>query len=230
MTASFRLMYLLRIVLIGLVMTGCSTEPKNDQKNVEQKAEVKESEASSQSSYIVFFGNSLTAGYGLETGQDFPSLIQEKINALGLDYKVVNAGLSGETTSGGKNRIDWVLKQPVDIFVLELGGNDLLRGLDVESTRENLDEILKRVKAHNPKVQLVIAGMQAPPNMGNDYVNAFNSIYPALAKKHNAALIPFLLQGVGGIDSLNLEDRIHPNVAGQKIVAENVWNILETLL
>ncbi|MBL7779818.1 MAG: arylesterase [Saprospiraceae bacterium] len=179
---------------------------------------------------IVFFGNSLTAAYNLSREQGFTHLIQQKIDALGLPYVCVNAGLSGETTADGKNRVDWVLKQPVDIFVLELGGNDALRGLPVKASRENLQIILSKVKTKYPACKIVLTGMQAPPNLGATYTNAFRSMYPDLARKNGAALVPFLLEGVGGIPSLNLEDGIHPNVEGQKIVAENVWKVLKPLL
>lgn len=179
---------------------------------------------------ILFFGNSLTAGYGLDEDQSFPALIQQRLDSLQLPYTAINGGLSGETTSGGKNRIAWVLKQKVDIFVLELGANDVLRGLDLRQTEQNLRSILDQVKKAYPEVKIVLAGMQAPPNMGNDYTRQFGAIYPMLAKDYNAALIPFLLHNVATIPSLNLEDGKHPNAAGQHIVRENVWNILKDLL
>lgn len=179
---------------------------------------------------IVFFGNSLTAGYGLDEQYSFPSLIQRKIDSLGYDYEVVNAGLSGETTAGGRNRIDWVMEQPIEIFVLELGGNDVLRGFELSVTRENLATILDDVRGKYPDAKLVLAGMEAPPNMGEAYTAEFRKIYRDLAKEKNTALIPFLLADVGGIAELNLPDRIHPNKEGQKIVASNVWETLGPLL
>jgi acyl-CoA thioesterase-1 len=179
---------------------------------------------------IVFFGNSLTAGYGLDEQYSFPSLIQQRLDSLGYSYEVVNAGLSGETTAGGRNRIDWVMEQPMDIFVLELGGNDVLRGFDLEVTRKNLAAILDAVRKQYPEVKLVLAGMEAPPNMGNTYTKEFRKIYQDLAREKNTALIPFLLADVGGIESLNLPDRIHPNKEGQKIVASNVMKTLVPLL
>ncbi len=179
---------------------------------------------------ILFFGNSLTAGYGLSTEQAFPNLIQHKIDILELDYKVVNAGLSGETSAGGLNRIGWILSQPVDIFILELGANDGLRGLPLEQTRKNLQGILDKVKAKYPESEIIIAGMMVPPNMGERYGKEFLKIFPDLASENKAGLIPFLLDGVGGSRDLNLPDGIHPNVDGHKIVAENVWNVLEELL
>ncbi|MBK8547768.1 MAG: arylesterase [Saprospiraceae bacterium] len=180
--------------------------------------------------HILFFGNSLTAGYGLDENESFPALIQQRLDSLGLNYVAVNAGLSGETTSGGKNRIDWVLKQKVDVFVLELGANDVLRGLDLKETEANLRAILDKVKASNPDVILVLAGMQAPPNMGNDYTKRFAGIYPKLAKEYQALLIPFLLENVATIPELNLEDGEHPNAKGQYLVRENVWKVLKEVL
>jgi acyl-CoA thioesterase-1 len=178
---------------------------------------------------IVFFGNSLTAAYQLSPEQGFPALIQRKIDSLQLPYTCINAGLSGETTADGVSRVDWVLQQPVDIFVLELGGNDALRGLPLDASKKNLQAIIDRVKATYPQCKMVIAGMQAPPNLGS-YTVTFRDMYPALAKTNNATLIPFLLENVGGHPELNLKDGIHPNVEGQKIVAENVWAILKPLL
>ena len=187
----------------------------------EEKSDVK---------HILFFGNSLTAGYGLDENESFPALIQQRLDSLGLKYIAVNAGLSGETTSGGKNRIDWVLKQKVDIFFLELGANDVLRGLDLKETEANLRAILEKVKTSNPDVKLILAGMQAPPNMGNDYTKRFAGIYPKLAKEYQALLIPFLLENVATIPDLNLEDGKHPNAKGQYLVRENVWNVLKDIL
>ncbi len=181
---------------------------------------------------IVFFGDSLTAGYGLDdpAAQGYPALVQRKIADARLGYRVVNAGLSGETSAGGLRRIDWVLRQPIDVFVLALGGNDGLRGVDPAVTRDNLQKILERVRAKYPRAQLVIAGMQMPPGMGADFARAFADLYPALAQKNRAALIPFLLEGVGGDPRLNQPDRIHPTAAGQEIVAGNVWAVLKNLL
>lgn len=152
------------------------------------------------------------------------------MDSLNLPYRCINAGLSGETTADGKNRIDWVLKQPMDIFVLELGANDALRGLPVKASRENLQTIITKVKTRYPDCKIVLAGMLAPPNLGATYTNAFRQMYADLARINKAALIPFLLDGVGGVPALNLEDGIHPNVEGQKIVAENVWKVLKPLL
>ncbi|MEL6922762.1 MAG: arylesterase [Bacteroidota bacterium] len=180
---------------------------------------------------ILFYGNSLTAAYGLEPTQGFAHLIQLKIDSLGLDYEVVNAGLSGETTKGGLARIDWILdNNKVDVFVLELGGNDGLRGIDPKASYQNLEQIIQKVQAKHPDVSIVLAGMEAPPNMGTDFTSKFRKMYPELAKQYDAALIPFLLDGVGGIPELNLPDGIHPNVEGHQIVAENIWKVLQPIL
>ena len=183
-----------------------------------------------QGKAVVFFGDSLTAGYGLDPTQAFPALIQEKIRQQGWSFQVVNAGLSGETTAGGLRRIEWVLQRPIDVFVLELGANDGLRGLPVEQAKQNLQVIMDRVRDRYPSVRIVLAGMQIPANLGRAYVTQFRDIFPELAKKNRVPLIPFLLEGVGGIPALNLPDGIHPAPAGHKIVAENVWKILEAVL
>lgn len=182
------------------------------------------------SKVILFFGDSLTAGYGLSTEEAFPALVEKQLTKNGKPNKVINAGLSGETTAGGLSRIDWVLRQPIDVFVLELGGNDGLRGLPLEQTKKNLQSIIDKVKAKYPKVKIVVVGMMVPPNMGSDYTKQFNAIFPALAKKNKATLMPFLLEGVAGNEKLNLPDGIHPNIEGHKIVAENVLKILTPLL
>ena len=180
---------------------------------------------------ILFFGNSLTAGYGLSTmDQAFPALIAQRIDSLHLPYTVVNAGVSGETSAGGKSRIGWMLKQPVSIFILELGANDGLRGIPLEGTSANLQAILDSVKTRYPSAKLVLAGMQIPPSMGADYSIAFRAIFPKLAVANHAALIPFLLQNVGGIPQLNQGDGIHPTAEGHQLVAENVWQVLAPLL
>ena len=179
---------------------------------------------------ILFFGDSLTAGYGLEEDESFPSLIQDRIDSLGLNYTVVNGGLSGETSAGGKGRIDWVLRSAIDVFVLELGANDVLRGLDLNETDKNLRAILETVNAKYVGIPIVIAGMQAPPNMGKDYTTQFENIFLNLAKEYKASLIPFLLEGVAGDPSLNLADAKHPNAKGQYIVRDNVWKVLKGVL
>jgi acyl-CoA thioesterase-1 len=185
-----------------------------------------------KSKTIVFFGDSLTAGYGLDEplSQAYPARIQEKIDAAHLPYKTVNAGLSGETTAGGLRRVDWILRQPVDIFVLALGGNDGLRGIEPSVSMANLQAIIDRVRAKNPNVKIILGGMMMPPSMGEDYVRDFAAMYPALATKNKIGFVPFLLQDVGGHADLNQADQIHPTAAGQRIVAENIWKVLQPLL
>lgn len=179
---------------------------------------------------IVFFGDSITAGSGLDPDEAFPALIQKKLDAAGRPWRVVNAGLSGETTAGGLRRLDWILRQPVDIFVIELGGNDGLRGIPPETSRANLQTMIERIRAKHPRVTLVLAGMQMPTNMGPDYTRRFAAMYPELAEKNRTALIPFLLEGVGGVANLNQADGIHPTAAGHQILADTVWRTLQPLL
>jgi acyl-CoA thioesterase-1 len=179
---------------------------------------------------ILFLGNSLSAGYGLDPELAFPALIQQKIDSLGWNFKVLNAGLSGETSSGGLRRVDWLLQRQVDVLVLELGANDGLRGITLDLTKKNLQAIIDRAKGKYPQVKIVIAGMQVPPNLGQEYTWQFRALYSELAKKNNALLIPFLLEGVGGIPQLNLPDGIHPTAEGHHIVAQNVWKVLMPLL
>ena len=179
---------------------------------------------------VLFFGDSLTAGYGLDPAQAFPALIQAKIAAHGWDFQVVNAGLSGETTAGGLRRIDWVLQRPIAVLVLALGANDGLRGLPLADTKRNLQAIIDRTRQKYPQVKIVLAGMQMPPNLGREYTTGFRTIFPDLAAANAATLMPFLLEGVGGIPSLNLPDGMHPNPDGHKIIAENVWQVLEPIL
>jgi acyl-CoA thioesterase-1 len=180
----------------------------------------------------IFFGDSLTAGYGLEdpAADAYPAVIQKKITDARLPWRVVNAGLSGETTAGGLRRVDWILRQPVDVFVLALGGNDGLRGIDPALTRANLQGIIDKVKAKDPAAKIVLAGMMMPPSMGEDYARAFRDLYPALAEKNGIVLVPFLLEGVGGSPELNQADGIHPTAKGHAMVAETVWKALKSFL
>lgn len=202
--------------------------------NPENKDNLKDEETTDkqETKNILFFGNSLTAGYGLDdpSSESFPSLIQARLDSLNLNYKAINAGLSGETTAGGKGRIGWLLKTRVDIFVLELGANDGLRGIPVTETARNLQSIVDTVKLKYPDAKLMLLGMQVPPNMGGQYARQFNEVFPAIAKKNQMVLIPFLLKNVAGIPQLNLKDGIHPTAEGQKILAENVWEGLKTIL
>ena len=216
-------------LLLLLLFVSCDEKqkPANDQRIAKQE----ERPLSANTKTILFFGNSLTAGYGLDdVSESFPSLIQDKIDSMHLPYKTINAGVSGETSAGGRSRIDWLLKQKIDVFVLELGGNDGLRGIPLQETQKNLQEIINKVKAKYPDAKLVLLGMQIPPNMGQRYANQFKEIYPQLAAKNNMILLPFLLEGVGGVAALNQADRIHPTAEGTKIVADNVWNVLKDVL
>ena len=179
---------------------------------------------------IVFLGDSLSAGFGVQPNESFPALIGEKLAAAKLPFRVENAGLSGDTTAGGLRRTDWLLQRPIDLLVLELGGNDGLRGLPVSNMKANLQAIITKVRAKNPAVKIVVAGMQMPPNFGDDYAAAFAHTYVECAEENHAILLPFLLQDVGGHRDLNQPDMIHPNTAGHRIVAENVWRVLEPLL
>lgn len=189
-----------------------------------------QSTSSIQKQTILCFGNSITAGYNMDPVYAYPAILEDKLKEKGYDVQVINAGLSGETSAGGLERINWILRQPIDIFILELGGNDGLRGLPLDQTKQNLQSIIVRVKAKYPEVKIVIAGMMVPPNMGEKYGNEFVKIFPELAWKNNAALIPFLLEGVGGDPALNMPDGIHPNAEGHKIVAENVLGAILPLL
>jgi acyl-CoA thioesterase-1 len=206
----FRKPWLSFVYFVGFVATSCAAETKT----------------------LLFFGDSLTAGYGLEdpATEAFPAVIQKKISDAGLPWRVVNAGLSGETTAGGLRRVDWILRQHVDVFVLELGGNDGLRGLPPEATRANLQTIIDRMRAKSPTTRLVLAGIVAPPNMGAEFRRAFAAVFPELAEKNHTVLIPFLLDGVAGRSGLNQPDGIHPNVPGHAMVAETVWKVLKPLL
>lgn len=179
---------------------------------------------------VLFLGDSLSAGFGLDVTQAFPSLVQGKIEQEKLPFKVVNAGLSGETTAGGLRRIDWLFKQKIDVLVIELGGNDGLRGIEPSETEKNLQGIINKMREKNPDARIVLAGMQAPPNMGKTYTEKFRALFPALAKKNSIELIPFLLEGVAGNPRLNLPDGIHPTAEGHQIVAETIWKTLNPIL
>lgn len=220
---------------VALFFAACSSNTDKTAKTATSTAETEDNAAQpaddTDREIILFFGDSLTAGLGLDSIQEaYPALIQEKIDSLGLPYRCVNAGLSGETSAGGLERIDWVLQEPVSIFVLALGANDGLRGLPPANTEANLEAILEKVRTANPDCQLVLAGMKIPPSMGQQYFNEFEAIFPKLAEKHDLTLIPFLLDQVAGIEALNQSDGVHPTAEGQRIMAENVWTVLEPLL
>jgi acyl-CoA thioesterase-1 len=175
-------------------------------------------------------GTSLTAGYGLDPADAFPALIQARLDAAGLPYRVVNAGVSGETSAGALRRLDWLLKQPVVVLVVETGANDGLRGQDPDATRANIRALLDRAKKQEPPPRLVLLGMEALPNYGEEYRRRFRAIYPELAKENGAVLVPFLLDGVAGVASLNQADGVHPTAEGHRRVAETVWRALRPIL
>ena len=179
---------------------------------------------------LVVLGDSLSAGFGVDLSEAWPARIQEKIREAGLPWKLVNAGLSGDTSAGGLRRLDWILRRPVDALLLELGSNDGLRGLPLEATRTNLQTVIERTRAKYPKVRIVLAGMKMPENLGEAYTRQFESLYRDLAETNKVALIPFLLDGVGGRSELNLPDQIHPNAEGHHRVATNVWKVLQPVL
>jgi len=226
--------YVLPGFLMIIFFVACQNtqqKAKTEVEKTEEKVMITENNSTITNKKIILcFGNSLTAGYGLDENQAWPYLMQERLDSLDMPYLVVNAGLSGETSAGGLGRIDWVLNQPIDYFILELGANDMLRGLDVTATYDNLQGILDKVKEKNPDIKIIVAGLLTPPNMGHEYEKAFNRIFPDLAAKYDATRIPFFLEGVAGIDSLNLVDGKHPNAIGQKIVLENVWESLISII
>jgi acyl-CoA thioesterase-1 len=179
---------------------------------------------------VVVLGDSIAAGYGVEPEQAYPALLQDKVNAAGMPFKIIDAGVSGDTTTDGLGRLDWLLKRKIDVLIVELGGNDGLRGIPVTTIRSNLQAIIDRAKGKYPNIKIIIAGMRMPANLGQDYVDAYAKVFPEVATKNYATLVPFLLQGVGGDPALNQPDGIHPTPEGHKIVAENVWKVLKPIL
>lgn len=200
------------------------------EKTAQEKKREKLNKNSSRKKQIVFFGNSLSAGYGLDKPQlGFVGLIAARMFDAGVEYQVVNGGLSGETTAGGVERVDWYLRSPIAIFVLELGGNDGLRGIDPAATKKNLQAIIDKVRAKQPETKIVLAGMEAPPNMGEKFTKNFRNLYKGLAEENDVALIPFLLEGVAGDSKLNLPDGIHPNEEGHRIVTNTIWHTIQNM-
>lgn len=221
-------MIIIRRIIPGLsliALTACGTPQAETVMPADTAATVTDGRRT-----ILFVGTSLTAGYGVGADVAWPAIIQTKLDSAGLPWRVQNAGISGETSAGGLRRIDWSLQQPVDVLVLELGANDALRGLDVADMRANIDSILTRARALHPGIGLVLIGMEAPPNLGVAYTRDFRATFGALARKHDAALVPFLLDSVAADPSLNLEDGIHPNAEGHRILARTVWRTLEPVL
>jgi len=222
--------YYQHFIVLLFVLAGFSCA--SNEENTEEVQVVREEGAipADEPKTILFFGNSLTAGYGIDPDDAFPGLIQQKIDSLDLNYRVINGGLSGETTASGLNRLDWFLEEEPNIFILELGGNDGLRGIPVTETRSNLIKMVELVRSRYGDTEIVLAGMQIPPNMGRQYAEDFRRMYEDIANQYELVLIPFLLEGVGGEASLNLPDGIHPTEEGHKIVAETVWEYLEPIL
>lgn len=222
-----------RQLILGIFLAVACGGPSN-QATQEKTGPTEEADTSlvkEETKNILFFGNSLTAGYGLESqALAFPGIIQHWIDSLALPYRVINGGLSGETSAAGKERIDWLLREKIDIFVLELGANDGLRGIPTEETSKNLQQIIDKVGAKYPECKMVLTGMMVPPSMGGDYGKAFTAIFPALAKENNMAFVPFLLAGVAGEAQLNQRDGIHPTEEGHEILASEVWEVLQPLL
>lgn len=232
------LFFLLVGSCLGLLACGSSSSSRTDA----QRKSSSDSGASAPSSSsparvasarqnlpkIVAFGDSLTAGYGLEPSQSYPALLQQKLDADGFEYEVVNAGVSGDTSAGGVRRIDWSLEGDVRILILELGANDFLRMQPVSNTRKNLSDIIERCQERN--VRVLLAGMLTPTNAGDEYQRQVAELFPALAKEYDVPLIPFFLENVAGINRLNLQDRVHPNAEGTRIVADTVYRYLKPML
>jgi acyl-CoA thioesterase I len=207
-------------LLLFLALLGSSCGSTADKK--QETTETEQAEATGNKT-ILFFGNSLSAGYGIEPELAFPGRTQSRLDSLKKDFKVINGGLSGETTAGGLSRLDWFLEEEPYLFVLELGGNDGLRGIALRETKKNLLAIIDKVQSKYPNTKIILAGMQIPPNMGQEYTDEFKAIYPAVAKEKNITLIPFLLEGVAGNPELNLPDGIHPTEEGHRLVFETIW-------
>jgi len=230
-------------LLLGcvLLLAGCGTESSNSSASSNPsrtQAAAPETTAAAPASTepaddpirVLVLGNSIAAGSGVAPEEAFPARLQQRVDSLGWNVDIINGGVSGETTAGGLRRLDWLLRQPIDVLIVELGGNDGLRGTELSATRQNLQAIIDTTRAQYPDVRILLAGMQLPPNLGPDYTQRFRALYPDLAEANNVGLIPFLLEGVGGIDSLMQSDGIHPTADGQDIVAQNVWAALRPVL
>lgn len=220
--------------LLLLTVAACSNEEQREKSaasaSPRSSAPSMDPRADSQPA-IVFLGTSLTAGYGLLESESFPALIEARLSdSSGHTYRVVNAGVSGDTSAGGLRRLDWLLRLPMAVLVLELGANDMLRGQSVSQLRSNLEAILEQTRQTHPNVKFLIAGMRAAPNLGPDYVREFDALYPALAKQFDAGLVPFLLEDVAASRSLNQADGIHPTAEGHALIAERVWTHLDDLI
>jgi acyl-CoA thioesterase-1 len=203
-------------LLVAMVVTCCGV--------------VRGADSDEQERTIVVLGDSIAAGLGVDLDQAFPSVLEKLVEKAGYPFHVVNAGVSGDTTAGGSRRINWLLKRPMDVLIIELGGNDALRGISPETTAENLVSIIASARTKQPEVRIVLTGMQIHQNMGPEYTTEFKALFEKVAKKTDVFLVPFLLEGVGGDPELNQADQIHPNMEGHKIVAENLWKVLEPVL
>jgi acyl-CoA thioesterase-1 len=213
------------LFILAAWLTSCSAS--TEKKQAEEGNQVVDSTANKT---ILFFGNSLTAGYGIDPEESFAGRIQTRLDSMKKEFRVINGGLSGETTAGGLSRLDWFLEEEPYLFVLELGGNDGLRGIALTETKKNLLAIVDKVQTKYPNTKIILAGMQIPPNMGQEYTEEFKAIYPAVAKEKNIELIPFLLEGVAGDPDLNLPDGIHPTAEGHRLVMETLWPYISKAL
>lgn len=229
MNSGNKRLYLVVLACV-LAAAGCAGEEREKSPSVPPERTSENTVPDAERPRILVLGNSITAGYGLEPESAFPALLQARVDSAGYAYEVVNAGLSGETTAGGRRRIAWLLRQPADVLIIELGGNDGLRGVDPSSMRENLMAIIETARSSNPDVKIVLGGMRMPMNMGGRYRDRFESVYPEIAEEASVTLIPHILEGVGGVADLNQRDGIHPTAEGQQIIAETVWETLEPLL
>lgn len=253
MDKSVRILTFTTILLLSIVFavafTGCSDDGAAQDDNTQERV-AQQNTASGQSGpapanntpvpadtatssgtkNVLIFGDSITAGYGIDSEEAFPALLQDRIDALGWNFNIVDGGLSGDTSAGGLRRINWMLREPIDVFILELGGNDGLRGTPPDATARNLQSIIDAVKEKYPEAKIILAGMQIPPNLGQDYTRQFREVFPTLAENNEALLIPFLLEGVGGVPALNQPDGIHPTEEGHEVVAENIWEVLQPVL
>ena len=218
------------MILRHLLLSGVLAAIVSCEQQVKDEPATNPPDKSSERPAVLFLGTSLTAGYGIDPAKAYPALIQQKIDAAGLPYRVINAGVSGETSAGAVRRVDWLLQQPISVVVVETGANDGLRGLPLDSLRSNVDAILRRAHQLQPRARLVLVGMRIPPNYGRAYSQQFESIYPQLARAHSATLVPFLLEGVGGVSALTQADGVHPTAEGQRRMAETVWRVLEQVL
>ncbi|MFC0605689.1 arylesterase [Winogradskyella pulchriflava] len=219
------------VLCLFIVSCGDNNKKQNTENSNEVVSEETKNTNTSATKTILFFGDSITAGYGLDTTDDaYPAVVQQKIDSLDLNYTVVNSGVSGETSAGGRSRIGWILNQDIEIFLLELGANDGLRGVPLSETRNNLQTIIDAVKKKDPSIKIILAGMELPPNMGQDYTSEFRKMYAELAKINEVVFIPFILKDVGGIAELNQNDGIHPTIEGHKIIANTVWEYLKPLV